>query len=200
MKVQADIATAAVRALEARFPELHLAAEPLVDRGASGAACNQFYLRVPADRLLEVMRFLRDDPELAFDQVADLAGVDYLEFPGATDRFAVVYNLLSVRHGHRLWVKCFVNDPDPTVPSVTGLWPGAVWMEREVWDMFGVCFQGHPDLRRILTWEGFEAHPLRKDYPLRGRGERESYPVVQRASADVARDGAVFTMAEESEK
>ena len=81
-----------------------------------------------------------------------------------------------------MWVKCFVNDPAPEVPSVNGIWRAADWMEREIWDMFGIRFTGHPDLRRILTWEGFEAHPLRKDYPLRGRGERENYSVVTRDS------------------
>ena len=80
-------------------------------------------------------------------------------------------------------VLAFANDPEPTVPSVVGIWAGANWMEREVWDLFGVRFEGHPDLRRIMTWEGFEAHPLRKDYPLHGRGEREDYEVVTRDSA-----------------
>ncbi len=95
----------------------------------------------------------------------------------------MTYSLLSISLGHRLWIKCFVNDPDPEVPSATAVWAGADWMEREVFDMFGVVFAGHPDLRRILTWDGFEANPLRKDYPIRGRGEREDYSVVVRGSA-----------------
>ena len=106
-----------------------------------------------------------------------------MNFPKARDRFGVVYSLLSVSKGHRLWAKCFVNDPDPEVPSVTGIWWGADWLEREVYDMFGVRFSGHPDLRRILTWDGFEAHPLRKDYPLRGRGERQDFEVIHRDDA-----------------
>jgi len=140
-------------------------------------------VRVPAARLLEVMRFLRDDPRCAFEQLCDLTCVDYLDFPKARDRFAVIYSLLSLTLEHRLWVKCFVNDPDPEVPSVVGVWKGADWLEREVWDMFGVRFTGHPDLRRILTWEGFEAHPLRKDYPLEGQGERTNFEKVTRDSA-----------------
>ena len=78
-------------------------------------------------------------------------------------------------------MRCFVNDPEPTVPSVVGLWEGANWLEREVWDMFGIRFAGHPDLRRILLPEEFAAHPLRKDYPLQGRGERHNFPVITRA-------------------
>ena len=78
----------------------------------------------------------------------------------------------------------------------TGIWAAANWLEREIWDMFGIRFEGHPDLRRLLTWEGFEAHPLRKDYPLRGRGEREAFPVVTRDSADVVRENAHFPMRE----
>jgi NADH-quinone oxidoreductase subunit C len=140
-------------------------------------------VRVPADRLVEVMRFLYDDPRCRFEQLADLTCVDYLNYPRARDRFAVIYSLLSITHGHRMWVKCYVNDPEPKVPSVTGIWKGAEWLEREVWDMFGIRFEGHPDLRRILTWEGFGAFPLRKDYPLRGQGEREDFERLTRESA-----------------
>ncbi len=143
----------------------------------------QVCVRVARDRLIEVMRFLREDDRCRFEQLCDLTCVDYLNFPKARDRFGVTYSLLSITKGHRLWVKCFVNDPDPEVPSITDIWWGADWMEREVYDMFGVRFAGHPDLRRILTWEGFEAHPLRKDYPLRGRGEREDFERVTRDSA-----------------
>ncbi|MCH9001308.1 MAG: NADH-quinone oxidoreductase subunit C, partial [Planctomycetes bacterium] len=143
----------------------------------------QICVHVAPDRLTEVMRFLRDDDRCRFEQLCDLTCVDYLNFPKARERYGVIYSLLSITKGHRLWVKCFVNDPDPEVPTVTGIWKGADWLEREVFDMFGVRFAGHPDLRRILTWEGFKAHPLRKDYPLRGRGEREDFEVVTRDSA-----------------
>lgn len=169
--------------LAARFADLDLKPRPLVERGRQGAACDQFYVAVPPERLIEVMTFLRDDARCRFEQLCDLTCVDYLNFPRARDRYGVIYSLLSVTFSHRLWVKCFVNDPKPSVPSVQPIWPGADWMEREVFDMFGITFAGHPDLRRILTWDGFEAHPLRKDYPLRGRGEREDYAVVTRESA-----------------
>ena len=143
----------------------------------------QICVRVAPDRLTEVMRFLRDDDRCRFEQLCDRTCVDYLNFPKARERYGVIYSLLSITKGHRLWVKCFVNDPDPEVPTVTGIWKGADWLEREVFDMFGIRFEGHPDLRRILTWDDFEAHPLRKDYPLRGRGERENFPVVTEESA-----------------
>ena len=170
-----------VGALKARFADIAVEAAPLIIR--NGVAGDQHYIRVEADRLIDVLRFLRDDPAMKFEQLIDLTCVDYLNFPGATDRFGVNYSLLSLTHGHRLWIKCFVNDPAPKLPSATAVWAGANWMEREVYDMFGIVFEGHPDLRRILTWDGFEAHPLRKDYPLRGRGERENYEVVTRESA-----------------
>ncbi len=170
-----------VEAMRSRFAGLSFEPRPLLV--SSGPPGDQWYVRIEPERLVEVLRFLRDDPRTSFEQLCDLTCVDYLNFPGATDRYGVIYSLLSLRHNHRLWVKCFVNDPDPRVPSVVSIWPGADWLEREVFDMFGVVFEGHPDLRRILTWDGFEAHPLRKDYPLRGKGERENYEVVTRESA-----------------
>ena len=91
------------------------------------------------------MRFLYDDPRCGFDRLSDLNGIDYLNFPGATDRFAVTYTLHATGRGDWLWVKCFVNDPQPTVPSVVSIWKAADWQEREVWDMFGIRFDGHPD-------------------------------------------------------
>jgi len=167
--------------LIAKFPDIDFAPAPLMPR--PDAKDEQLCVRIPPDRLLEVMRFLRDDERCSFEQLCDLTCIDYMNFPNATDRYGVIYSLLSLSKGHRLWAKCFVNDPNPEVPSVTSIWKGADWLEREVYDMFGVKFTAHPDLRRILTWEGFEAHPLRKDYPLRGRGERENYQVVNRESA-----------------
>jgi len=170
-----------ITTLRGRFPDLKFDARPLLAGGATTA--DQHYIRVEPGRLVEVMTFLRDDDRTKFEQLIDLTCVDYLNFPDAADRYGLVYSLLSITHGHRLWVKCFVNDPSPKVPSVVSIWQGADWMEREVFDMFGVVFEGHPDLRRILTWDGFAANPLRKDYPLRGRGERENYQVVERDSA-----------------
>ena len=167
--------------LVAQFPDIDFAPAPLMP--CTDGRTEQMCVRLPPERLLEVMRFMHDDGRCAFEQLCDLTCIDYLNFPQARDRYGVVYSLLSVSKGHRLWAKCFVNDPAPQVPSVTGIWKGADWLEREVYDLFGVRFTGHPDLRRIVTWEGFKAHPLRKDYPLRGRGEREDFEVI-------ARDGA----------
>ena len=170
-----------VELLIAEFPDVNFAPAPLMPR--TRKEDEQICVRVPADRLLEVMRFLHDDERCSFEQLCDLTCVDYLDFPKARDRFGVTYSLLSISKGHRLWVKCFVNDPSPEIPSVVEIWKGADWPEREVYDLFGVRFTGHSDLRRIVTWEGFEAHPLRKDYPLRGRGERENLKAITRDSA-----------------
>ena len=147
----------------------------------------------PAD-LHAVMLFLRDDVRCRYNFLSDVSGVDYLGYPApSVGRFAVVYNLLSHARDDRFLVKTFVNPSLPTdgiaedpalyVDSVCDIWPGAEWPEREVFDMFGIRFRNHPDLRRILTWEEYPAHPLRKDYPLRGRGEREQDGVVDRTSA-----------------
>ena len=158
---------------------------------------------VPRDMIVPVCTFLRDDPALRYDMLAELHGVDYLNYPGATHRFAVNYGLTSIPNNNRLWLKVFVDptrdtapghdvrdedvfekgDPGLKVESVCGVWPGAEWMEREAYDMFGIIFVGHPDLRRVLTWNGFGSYPLRKDYPLRGVGEREDYKIVTREGA-----------------
>lgn len=138
-----------------------------------------------------ILRFLRDDPACDFNMLTDVTAVDYLGYPAKTiGRFAVVWLLNSHRHDQRLTVKTFLDpsidttgiEPDPAliVDSVCDLWPGAEWREREAYDMFGIRFRNHPDLRRILMWKDFPAHPLRKDYPLRGRGERESYNIIGR--------------------
>jgi len=174
--------TKVIEALKERFPELGLEARPLVTY-LDTRASDQLWVRIPPERLLDVLRFLHRDPRTKFEQLAELCGVDYLNYPGATDRFAVVYGLLSLAHNHRLWVKTFVNDPHPGVPSVTSIWHGAEWPEREVYDMFGIRFAGHPDLRRILLPQNFQDHPLRKDYPLTGKGEREDFEVVTRETA-----------------
>jgi NADH-quinone oxidoreductase subunit C len=121
--------------------------------------------------LLDVLRHCRDEPTLGFDMLSDLTAVDYAKFPGREDgpRFEVVYSLYSVPHNHRLRLKVRVVEDDAVVPSATGLWPIANWLEREVWDMFGVRFTGHPDLRRLLMYEEFVGHALRKDYPVNRR-------------------------------
>jgi NADH-quinone oxidoreductase subunit C len=121
--------------------------------------------------LRDVLRFCRDDERLACDVLMDLTAVDYLRYPGREDgpRFEVVYHLSSLRHNHRLRLKTRVEEDDAVVPSATDLWPIADWLEREVWDMFGIRFSGHPDLRRLLLYEEFVGHPLRKDYPINRR-------------------------------
>lgn len=172
----------AIAALQERFPDLGFEDRPL-NVLPDGRESDQRWVRVPADRLLEVAQFLRDDPRTRFEQLTDVTCVDYLNFPDADDRFGVIYGLLSITHNHRLWLKVFVNDPDPAIPSVCGVWKGANWTEREVYDLYGITFTDHPDLRRILCPEWFTEHPLRKDYPLTGRGERESLARITRESA-----------------
>jgi NADH-quinone oxidoreductase subunit C len=136
-------------------------------------------VHVVPDRLSDFMTFLKQD--LGFDMLVELSAADYLHYPEARDRYGVWYILLNTGTGQRLYVKTFANDPHPAVPSVYGLWHGADWMEREVYDMVGIVFDGHPDLRRILMPDEFTAFPLRKDYPMRGRGERHNFPVLTRA-------------------
>ncbi|MFN7813351.1 MAG: NADH-quinone oxidoreductase subunit C, partial [Planctomycetia bacterium] len=115
-----------------------------------------------------------------YARLADVTCVDYLEYRGARHRYGLVYLLASTATNRRLTVRVFVDDPDPAVASVVPLWEGANWLEREVWDLFGIRFIGHPDLRRLVMPEEFTAHPLRKDYPLQGRGERHNFPVITR--------------------
>lgn len=130
-------------------------------RVVRGAEAEIFAAR---DALPALMTMLRDDPRFAFNQCVDLCGVDW---PGRAERFEVVYNLLSLQLNHRLRV-VITTDAATPVPSVVSIWPSATWYEREAWDMYGIVFEGQPDLRRILTDYGFEGHPLRKDFPLTG--------------------------------
>ncbi len=136
---------------------------------------------IPAAAVFDALQFLKESQ--GFDLLVDITCVDYLNARDATDRFGLVYLLTSVAANDSLTVRTFVNEPHLTVPSVVPLWEGADWMEREVFDMFGIVFAGHPNLRRILMPEEFAAHPLRKDYPLRGRGERHNFPVLRRNQA-----------------
>jgi NADH-quinone oxidoreductase subunit C len=136
---------------------------------------------VPAEHIFAALQFLHG--ERGFDFLADITCVDYLNYRNATDRFGLVYVLSNTATNERLIARTFLNEPDLAVPTVTALWEGANWMEREVWDMFGIRFEGHPDHRRILLPDEFAAFPLRKDYPLQGRGERHNFPVLTRDSA-----------------
>jgi NADH-quinone oxidoreductase subunit C len=135
---------------------------------------------VPHDRLLETMRRLRDAPAFRFDMLIDVCGVDYASYanlPREGPRFAAVYHLLSLANNHRLRVRSFAPDDDfPVLPSMIDLWPVANWFEREAFDLYGIVFTGHPDLRRLLTDYGFVGHPFRKDFPISGHVEMRYDP------------------------
>ncbi|OWZ40988.1 NADH dehydrogenase (ubiquinone) Fe-S protein 3 [Cryptococcus neoformans] len=128
---------------------------------------DELTIYIPPQAVLPVFTFLRDHTQCQYRQIVDITAVD---FPTKPNRFEVVYHLLSHAHQSRIRVKTYADEVTP-VPSVVGLFNGANWFEREVWDMYGVFFEGHPDLRRILTDYGFEGHPLRKDFPLTGYTE-----------------------------
>ena len=160
----------AIAALEEKFPELSVSQF----RG-------QTRVVVPRDGIYRALETLKG--QLGFDLLIDVTCVDYLHYRGAKDRFGLVYLLANTQTNERIIVRTFASDPEPAVPSVVPLWEGANWLEREVWDLFGIRFEGHPDLRRIVLPEEFSAHPLRKDYPLQGRGERHNFPVITRAQS-----------------
>jgi NADH-quinone oxidoreductase subunit C len=122
-------------------------------------------LVVPKDHIVGICRFLKEDAELKFDLLADVCGID---MNTAEKRFGVIYNLYSLSNKFRLRLKTFTEEEDPKVPTVTGVWGTANWHERETFDMFGIVFEGHPDLRRVYMPEEFEHYPLRKDFPLMG--------------------------------
>ncbi len=117
---------------------------------------------VRREKIVEICTFLRDDPALRFDMAMDLTGVDYL---GEEPRFEVVYHLYSLEKKHRVRIKARVPEDDPVIDSVVPVWVGMDWYEREAYDMYGIVFRGHPNLKRILLYESFVGHPLRKDYP-----------------------------------
>ena len=127
-------------------------------------AHDELMVTAQAEQIAKVVTFLRDDPMCLFKVLVDICGTDYPERP---KRFDVVYNLLSLVHNQRIRIKVEADDETP-VPSITGVHNSANWFEREIWDMYGVMFSDHPDLRRLLTDYGFEGHPLRKDFPLTG--------------------------------
>lgn len=127
----------------------------------------ELVIRIHRDQVRTIMAVLRADPRFAFEQCMDICGVD---FPERVERFEVVWNLLSLTHNHRIRV-ITSTDADTPVPSVTAIWATAGWFEREAWDMYGIVFEGHVDLRRLLTDYGFQGHPLRKDFPLTGHVE-----------------------------
>lgn len=162
-KVSVGGAARAVERLKARF--VGAVADDDVSMGQASVIVH------PGD-VFEALRFLRNDPELEFDYLVDLTAVDYLKMD-REPRFAVLYFCYSHRLKCRLRVKVLIEESDPSVQSVVPIWKGAIWLEREVYDLFGICFRGHPDQRRLLLPDDYEGHPLRKDYPLQGRGERD---------------------------
>jgi NADH-quinone oxidoreductase subunit C len=145
----------AITAVKAKFPLV-------TDRASRDCPA----IDVPTDELLAILTTLRD--ELAFDLLSDVTAIDWAE--GASPRFVAVYHLFSTTShaAIRVATPCTGDDASPAVPSVVALWPGANWHEREAYDMFGIKFEGHPDLRRILMWDGYPYHPLRKEFPLAG--------------------------------
>ncbi|MFU8838579.1 MAG: NADH-quinone oxidoreductase subunit C [Thiohalomonadaceae bacterium] len=150
---------------------------------ATNVEIAELTVELPREQLLSVCQVLRDDPSFAFEQLIDLCGVDYSEYGNGSwsgPRFAVVYHLLSIKNNHRLRLRCFVEDDLPMIPSVIPIWHSANWYEREAFDLFGILFEGHPDLRRILTDYGFIGHPFRKDFPISGHVEMRYDPDLQR--------------------
>jgi NADH-quinone oxidoreductase subunit C len=145
-----------VEKLKARFSEWKFEASEF--RG-------ELTLIVPKEIIVEVCRFLKEDDELQFDLLADLCGID-MNTPAK--RFGVIYNVYSLKNKHRIRLKTFAEEEDPKLPTVTSVWGTANWHERETFDMFGIIFEGHPDLRRVYMPEEFEHFPLRKDFPLMG--------------------------------
>jgi NADH-quinone oxidoreductase subunit C len=144
--------------------EAHLTASLGPDIVRSETIHGQLIVWAKRMAIVRVSKFLRDDPKCLFKMLSDLCGADY---PDRPERFEIVYNLSSLKLNQRIRVKVATDEETP-VPSVTGIWPAANWFEREAWDLFGVYFSDHPDLRRLLTDYGFEGHPLRKDFPLTG--------------------------------
>jgi NADH-quinone oxidoreductase subunit C len=165
-----SVESATITALTGRFP----AVKTSEFRGEARAV-------VPAAEIFEALEFLKETS--GFDFLIDITCVDYLNYRDATDRFGLIYILANIATNERLIVRTFLNEPELRVPTAVPLWEGANWMEREVYDMFGIVFTGHPDLRRILLPDDFTAYPLRKDYPMQGRGERHNFPVITRSGA-----------------
>lgn len=168
-----------------KLETLELALKNALGEGAAiSAALGELTVVVKAADYLRTMQALRDTPQLAFEQLIDLCGVDYSQYGEGTwdgPRFAVVVHLLSVQHNWRVRVRTFCADDEmPMVESITGIWRAANWFEREAFDLFGILFDGHGDLRRILTDYGFIGHPFRKDFPITGYVEMRYDPEQKR--------------------
>lgn len=124
---------------------------------------------IKREDVLDVCRFLKETPSLSFEMLTDECGVDRVSHPDKVERFEVVIHLYSITHNHRVRLRVPVPESDPSMDSLVPLWKGANWFEREIWDMYGIRFPGHPDLRRLLLYDQFQGHPLRKDYPMTKR-------------------------------
>jgi NADH-quinone oxidoreductase subunit C len=144
---------------------------------------NQFTLTLPLARAKETLRRCRD--ELGFAMLTDVTAIDTMRLPGEhPERFLVSWSLANLDQEARLFLQAYVNEDEPVAPTASDIWPAADWAEREVYDMFGIEFEGHPNMIRLLMPFDYAGHPLRKDYPLRGRGERDNFPVVRRANEE----------------
>jgi NADH-quinone oxidoreductase subunit C len=164
---------------------LELALKKALGEGASiSVALGEVTVVVKAAEYLAAMQALRDDPALRFEELIDLCGVDYSQYGEGTwdgPRFAAVSHLLSIEHNWRVRVRVFAQDDEmPVIPTVTGIWRAANWYEREAFDLYGILFEGHGDLRRILTDYGFIGHPFRKDFPISGYVEMRYDPEQKR--------------------
>lgn len=168
--------------IQFQSPNLATVKSALESRGASEAELqdDSVHCVVSRERIFDVIRSIKEDPSLQFKYFIDVTGADYSKYSiPQPERFAVIYNLLSPSLGVRVQIRVYLPEADPSIASITSLFHGANWGEREVYDMYGFDFRGHPSLQRLLTPEGFEGHALRKDYPLKGRGERSSFPVYE---------------------
>lgn len=163
-----DLQERSLRALRDRL------ADAFLDEGEHAG---QKWAVVQRERCIEALTLLRD--EIGFDVLMDLTAVDWLD-KGMPERFCLVYQLYSMAENQYFRVKCWVPEHEPEADTAIGVWKAANWAEREIWDLFGIQFRGHPDLRRLVLPFEYEGHPLRKDYPLIGRGERHSFPRYER--------------------
>ncbi|MBI5747359.1 MAG: NADH-quinone oxidoreductase subunit C [Nitrospirae bacterium] len=153
--------------IQSRFPEGFIGAKEFA---------GDIIVNIRKGQVLDILRFLNQDPDLDFDMMTEIITVDY---PEDNERFEVVYQIYSTRKMHRIRVKARVKEDDSSIDSVTGIWKGADFMEREAFDMMGIRFNNHPDLRRILMPEDYdEGYPLRKDFPIKGKGWRHTYDFI----------------------
>lgn len=158
-----------IEKLRSKFPDEILEGPELESENA---------VSVKSDKILEILEYCRTDADMKFEFLTDLTAVDFLEFDSPA-RIAVIYVLRNIESMETLIVRAFLS-AEEEIDTVSTIWHSAEWLEREVWDLFGIKFRSHPNLKRILLPDDYEGHPLRKDYPLKGRGERDSFKIIQR--------------------